>query len=520
VEGGGSLIRAGRATAVLTGALTIGQLAAIGRDLFVAAQVGLSANLDALLIAATIPIALTGIVVSGPQTALIAALGEVAERSGSRSADWLAGSVLLYTAAAGLLVAVAVVFGAPEIISLVGAGLDAARQADAVAFLRVLALWIAFGSVGAVLSGILQAGGHFRVIAGAWIIGPLASALVTVSLWSRIGLTAYALGMMLGAATTTAALVVLSAVGRHLPRLEVRIDQAEWRLLFRHALPLMGGAAVLQLNPLIQRLVASFLMPGAVSALRYGDLIVRMPLYAAGPAWQAVAYPTLAQTKRRADDELGPTAEAALRYAIAVFIPVAAGIAAFAPLIVDVAYAHGAFDPEDIQLTSLVVMALAPLLLVQAVQPVLLGAHNARHRGMLMGGTSALGVATTAILAIVLGFTVGVVGVALAASLAAVGASATLAMAIGDPAFSRRRVLSKAARVAAISISIAIPAAAIAWSAHSLVAWPGDLAILLVLTGVCAATYVQIAIRGGVDEVDALLQIARRWPNRLQTRRG
>ena len=335
--------------------------------------------------------------------------------------------------------------------------------------------------------------------------------LVTIALWSRLGLTGYALALTAGAAATTVALVVLASVSGSLPRPSFAVHAEDWRPLLRHALPLTGGYTVLPLNPLVQRLVASFLAPGAISALRYGDIIIRAPLYAAGPAWNAVAYPVLADSTQRGEQGLGSTAEAATRYAVAVFVPLTFGFAAFSPLIVDVVLARGAFGHGDAQVTSLVVAGFAPLLLVQALQPIFLGLHNARRHGALMGAAAVVGMAATAAFSALLGFSLGVGGLALGVSAAALLMLAILASRADEPGFSRRRVLATLLPVAAVSAVLAIPAGVAAWYLHGSLSWPADLALAFIGGLVAVVAYVVIARSLGIAEVIRLTVVGRRW---------
>jgi putative peptidoglycan lipid II flippase len=507
----GTLLNAGRAAVILAGALTLGQAATIARDLFVAAQVGLSANLDALLIAAAVPLTLTGIVASGPQAALITALTELKEEKGESQARRFAGSVLLYLSAASLVLSIVIWTAAPAIIALVGAGLGQTERPGAINFLRVMALWVTFGTVAAILTAVFQAAGRFSLLSLAWVVGPPASMLVTLALWSSMGLTAYALGLTIASGVTAAALVGLSLRAGIFPPLGHGNDVAQWRALARHAVPMSAGTSLQQLNPLIQRIVASFIAPGAVSALRYGDLIARIPHYAALPAWTAVAYPTLAKAKRESGDGLGRTAEAAIRYALAGSIPVAWAMAAFAPLIVDIAFGRGAMTPSDLRTVTLVVLALAPLLIAYAAQPVLVGAHNAHRRGAFLGVAGALNVVGTAVFSIAFGFTLGVGGVALASSVGAILTVLLLAGAIRDIGFSARRIAVTAVRIVAVTGLIAVPAALFAWWVHPVFAWPVELALVLLLGSACLAVYLAVARRAGIDEIPNLVGAIRHW---------
>ena len=113
-----------RPIAVLTGGTVIGQAASIVRDLFIAGQVGLSPELDALLIAWGVPTALAAILSSGTSAALVPAFVETRLNFGLDPARRLAGAVALWaTAGAGVLAAVIFVAADP-IVSIVGIGLS------------------------------------------------------------------------------------------------------------------------------------------------------------------------------------------------------------------------------------------------------------------------------------------------------------------------------------------------------------------------------------------------------------
>jgi putative peptidoglycan lipid II flippase len=522
VGSGGLLAKAGRATAGLTLATSVGQIAAIGRDLFVAAQVGLSADLDALLLAAAVPIAFAGFLTSGPQTALVAALTGLSSRRGDARAGEFAGAVLTYILLAGAVLTSVVILAASPIVSTVGAGFEEDGRRVAVAYLALLAPILMFSAASGVLTGIQQAAGRFRPLAYAWIAGPVVSMAVTVVLWDRLGLTAYALGMTAGAATTTVVLASMAAAGNMLPPLTLRMNRADRDPFLRHMLPLTGGSALLQVNVLIERMIAAFLSPGAVSALRYGDLVVRAPLYAAGPAWSAVAYSTIARAASDQEDAMGTTAESAVRYGVAIFVPIAVGLAAFAPLVVDILYGRGAFDAEAATLTSVVVIALAPLLAINVVQPVVVSAHNARRRGRFLGALAAANLALTATLSVLLANVLGVVGIAIASSVTAVTLVAVMVASLSrvEPTFSGGRVIRVLLPTVTLSAAIGAPASALAWWSHSAMAWPGDLAVLLLLGLISATTYLWIASRAGVMEVDRVAAMVKRAIMRTRLRAG
>ena len=111
------------------------------------------------------------------------------------------------------------------------------------------------------------------------------------------------------------------------------------------------------------------------------------------------------------------TAAGALRYIVAIFVPLSVATAAMAPLIVDLAYVRGAFDQRAAILTSAALVGFAPLLVLTMLQAVLTGAHNARQRGMFLLSMGILNAVLNLVFNVSLGLMIGVAGVALSTSL-------------------------------------------------------------------------------------------------------
>ena len=119
-----SLRAVGRSAAILTGGTVAVQAIGILRELYIAAQVGLSRDLDALLIAMVLPLTLAGVLTSGIVTALVPAYVETRDTAGRFAARRFAGAVLAWISLAGIALSILLVVFANPLISIVGPGLD------------------------------------------------------------------------------------------------------------------------------------------------------------------------------------------------------------------------------------------------------------------------------------------------------------------------------------------------------------------------------------------------------------
>jgi len=508
---GFSLRAVGRSALILTGGSAASQLIGIARELFVAAQVGLSRELDAVLIALVLPVTLSGVLTSGTVTALVPAYLDARSTVGRRQARRLAGAVMAWVAIGSVVLVVLLAWFAGVVIDVTGPGLDSASRSSATGYLQLLAPMAFFAAMSGILTAICQAEERFRSIAVATLLGPATTLAVLVAGWASLGLGAYVVGSLAGVVTSAAVLAVAAVRGSIVPIPILWARGLGLRSFARHAWPLTVSAGILQLNVVADRAIASLIAPGAVSALRYGEVLVRTPISAIAPAWGAAMYPAQVRATRTEDAVgLGEATRRSVALGLAAFIPLAALGAALAPLAVTFAYGRGAFGATGVAVTSHVVAAFAPLIVVLMVSPVLAGAHNARRRGFVLLATGTMNVILNFVLDVLFAIVLGVAGIALSSSLTSILLTVFLAwrLAVAEPDFQARTLL-RSARIALTAV--ALPAALIAslaWSGFGRGdVWVSFLFLLaLGLGGIIA--YVAIAARLGLEEARAAIRLA------------
>ena len=206
----GVLHGAAKAAVLLSVAGIAGQVFTLIRELFVAGKVGVSVDLDALLVAAVAPILFASLLASGTSAAIVPGYLAASRDGGPRAAERLLGATLTWTILIGTVFSVLIIAGAELFVVIGGPGLDEAAQAIAVSYIPLLAPMLVFSAAGALLAATFQIHGRMRPIALAWLAGPVASVVVTVALWDRLGLTALALAMTIQQAVVVVVLVALA----------------------------------------------------------------------------------------------------------------------------------------------------------------------------------------------------------------------------------------------------------------------------------------------------------------------
>ncbi len=503
------LASVGRSALILTAGSAVIQVVGIVRELFIAANVGISAELDQLLVALFLPTTLATVVTSGIVRAIVPAYLEAATNTGADAARRLGGTVVIWMGIAGLALSVVLFVLAAPIAVVAGPGLSPAGQAQTAEYLRLLAPVAFVTTVTNVLGAIFQAQERFTTIAVTFLATPVVTLIVMLAMWSTLGLHGLAIGSLIGPIATFA-LVGYAAVRGRSAALSMPRNDERTRLMVRHAVPLTVAAALLQINVVGDRAIASLLGVGAVSALRYADVLVRVPFGAIGPAWGQAIYPTLVNSSLGSIREsLAEASELAIRYVIAVFTPVAVLTAAVAPLAVTIAYGRGAFTPADTGLTAQGVAGFAPLLVTFMLVPILTGAHNARRRGQLLLVGATLNVTINIGLDILLGRTLGVPGIALASSFAegTVALVFLYRLAHSQDGFSLVPLGRTLALSVAASLPVAVVAAGLCWTGN----FPSELLAsipLLVAFGLVGiAGYIVVSMRIGLPEPGVLVNI-------------
>lgn len=461
-----SLRGVGRSAAIIAGATVVGQLAVIGRELFVAANEGTSAALDALLVAIVLPVFMAGIIFSGVQAALVPAYLDAERAAGRTAARGFAAGLLGWSLVLGSVAVIVALGVAGPALQIAGPGLSADQREDAIGYMPLLLSLIVITPLGTILAGICQAHRHFKAIATSIAAGSITSAVITVALWDSVGLWALAAAYVANAGAVALVLAAALARRRWLPVPSLRLDLARTKAFMRHLAPLTAGSAVLQLNLVADRAVASLVGAGGVSALRYGDQLVQAPLNAVSAGWSTVIYPALVATTHGDERAIGEATTRSLKLVAGAFIPIAALIAALAPLIVGIVYERGAFDRRAAEQTSAVLAAFAPLLPLLMANSVLVSAHNARRRGVFVGAIAVANAALNLALNLALAPLIGVAGIALSTSFT-IGLLVTVLawrMSSTEIGFDGRAVARTTARAIIGTIVAIVPVSIMAWS--------------------------------------------------------
>ncbi len=347
-----------------TGVIALGNVASrvlgLVREIILSHLFGAGVAVDAFNLAIIVPRSLYDLLIGGHvNSALVPVLSEYAA-SDDRRDLWDLVNVLLgivVVALAGLVLLLEVF--APQVIGIV-ANDDATPEviAEATNLLRITAPALLFLSLFAVVSGLLYALRRFTWPAFASTVFNATIVVITIVFAGSLGITAAALGWLIGALVQ----LVLQSPGLRDARLRIRLRGALTHPGVRRIgllyLPVMASLAldVLVNRPFSYNL-ASGTGTGSISYMSWATTLIQFPQGLVAIAISVAILPTLS---RQAVDTGQPGLHAfkqtlgqGLRLATVLIIPAAVGLFVLAEPVVGLIFEHGEFGATDTRITAL-----------------------------------------------------------------------------------------------------------------------------------------------------------------------
>ena len=239
----------------------------------------------------------------------------------------------------------------------------------------------------------------------------------------------------------------------------------------RNFLPVVFGLALVQINELVDRIIAEAFVPGngAVAALYYGNQLTQLPLSLIGTSIATTIFPALAAAAAK-DDKAGFSElfSKGMRAALYISIPATVGAIVLARPVVELIYEHGKFTPADSARAATVLMFYIASLWCYCANQVQVRAFHARQDMRTPVKISASMVALNLALNLALVFPLGEAGIALATSI-----SGLISFLLLNTALRRRHPevdLAPVRRTFALSLVGSAVMAAAAWGAWRVMA--------------------------------------------------
>jgi putative peptidoglycan lipid II flippase len=320
------------------------------RDLTVAARFGTSEELDAYLLAFTVPsVAATIVAVAG---ALVPRFIYVRERVGqAASARLLANVMALYLLALAVTTA-ALLAGATTILHAMASHLTPEGLRLSTRLFYCLAPVLVVSCLAGAWGSVLNAEDHFVIPA----LAPAATAVV-----STLGLLvpssqrvyAFAAGTVVGYCAE-ALIVGIALRARGLPLVpRWRGMDPDTRAVLGQYAPNVAGSLVLSATTFVNQGLAGMLGPGTISAVNYGSKVSSLVTGIGALSLSTVVLPHFSgMVARRSIGELRALLRSYTRLVFAVSVPLVVGLVIWSRPLVVLVFRRGAFSDQDVEIVS------------------------------------------------------------------------------------------------------------------------------------------------------------------------
>ena len=344
-----------RAVGVITIAMVLARILGYGREVLIYYLFGQNRITDCYNAAFSIPDFIYVILIGGAlSSAFIPVFGSYLAK-GEEEEGWKVANTMLNLVVILMLSAITLgMIFTPQLIRLLVPGFDAGEIGLTVNLTRVMFFQTFFMGLSGVTMGILNAYKHFSAPALGSVLYNLAVVVVGWLLGPKIGVMAFAIGVVAGAVLNLVIqLPVLMRFGLHYrPMLDLRhpgIKQIGV-LVF----PILIGLSVSQFNLFVSQNLASALPSGQLAALRTAQRIMQLPIGIFAVAIGTAIFPTLTeQAARREMGDFRRTFSLGIRAINFLTIPCVAGLIAVGLPLIRLFFQMGRFTPESTWATAI-----------------------------------------------------------------------------------------------------------------------------------------------------------------------
>ena len=372
-----------RAAGTVMFAFAISNIVGLVRQVLISNIFGTDHAIDAFYAASTYPDLIFNLVAGGAlASAFIPTFTGFLTKDDRETAWRLASSItnlvlLLLT----VVSAISAIFALPIVRYILAGKFPLEQQILTASLLRILLLSPAIFGVSGLLMGILNAHQRFLLPALAPALYWLGMIFGLLFLAPSMGIYGLAWGAVLGA---TLHLGIQIPGLLHLPgriyTFTLGLANAAVREVGRLMGPRLLGVAVVQLNFVVNVIIASGLPEGSLSAIKYAWAVMTMPQVVIAQAVAIAALPTFsAQFAQGKTDEMRMTLVSTLRGMLLLSIPASVGLILLRQPITALLFQHGVFDAHSTEMVSWALLWYAVGLVGHSILEVLARAFYAQH---------------------------------------------------------------------------------------------------------------------------------------------
>ncbi|MDN7241620.1 murein biosynthesis integral membrane protein MurJ [Planococcus sp. N028] len=400
------------------------------RDIFLSFFFGATNVTDAYLIAMTIPTVLFAFIGMGIAASFIPIFTKISAHQGEAEAKrFTANLVNIVLIFSTLIIAAILIFPVP-IVKLFAYGFEGETLKLAVDFTRISSLSIYFVALLAVFNSYLEINGKFLIAAFTGL--PLNIIMISFIYVSSVG-NIYWLAYGYVIAVAIQFLFLVPAIRRtgYRHKMYLKPKEENIKSMMFLALPVIIGVSVDQINVLVDRTIASQIVGGGISALTYSNRITFFIEAIFVTAIVTVLFPKITKMAVRKDMiQLKWIVGKMITSIGLLIIPSTVGLMIFSKEITVLLFGRGAFEDDAVLLTAGALFFYSFGMLGFGLREVLAKVFYSLEDSKTPMVSALAAMVINVILNIVLSRIMGISGLALATSIAAIVSTAYLYIAL------------------------------------------------------------------------------------------
>ncbi|MEA2067065.1 MAG: murein biosynthesis integral membrane protein MurJ [Thermotogota bacterium] len=390
------------------------------RDMFFAKYFGTSVAYDAYLVAILIPFFLRKIFGEGALSLIFVPMFKERYQISKTNAFKFASTIIiLVIAITGTISLSGVIFSKP--ISLVFAGgFDSDTIALTSSLMKITFPFVLLVSLWSIYYGVLNSMGTFFIAALSPAFINLATIIgILLSKHLQQPIIGPTIGFLLGGIVQLFLLMIFSHKKEF--KFYPSFDRSDARQFISLFLLTVIAPAINQLNSMVDVRVATELKAGAVASLQYAMRLYQLPLGIFAIAVATVSLPEFTSKLKNNDlNSIKPNILESLRTLTFFILPSLFALLFMSKDIMALLFQRGAFSAQDTLITSSVLRAYLLGLPFYGYFGILARVYYAMKKPIFPAIVASVMAATNIVLDIVLGFAIGVSGIALATSISGI----------------------------------------------------------------------------------------------------
>ncbi len=348
------------------------------RDLTVAYIFGANIYTDAFFIAWRLPNTFRQVLGEGSLNAVFIPIYRELEKNGKDTYRF-ANTIFTELSLLLFLLTFLFIFLAPYITAILAPGFVGKPVFDiAVELVRFVFPYVVFAGWVAFFMALLNIRGIFFLPAFTPAILNLSFVFSALLLSDKLGIYALAVGAIVGGF-----LQVLVLIKPFFKRFKLKpalaLDE-NVKKFFKRLFPTVASFGVTQVGFVIDTVIASLVMPGAISYLYYANRLLQLPLGIFGIGLGNAVLVSLSKYNLKEDeDKIKSELTVSVKLAIVVSLAASTGLIVLAEDIVKVLFFRGEFNLEDLKYTSISLIGLSVGLVAVIVQKPIKSVYFALH---------------------------------------------------------------------------------------------------------------------------------------------